>query len=254
MATAPQHVTLAAMNHDVGAWVDEVAKLTQPEKIHWCDGSEAEFETLKRELIADKQLLPLNPQSFPDCVLSRSNPSDVARVEHLTFVCTVNKEDAGPNNHWIAPKQAHAQMDALFAGCMKGRTMYVVPYCMGPLDSAYARCGVEITDIRRQAEDWQREATRHLATGRTAEALEAYAEHGMVHAAETRAAAREDLVDRWDRDRLAEPEMLIGGRRLIDIYLIGSGWQMAGDQRECAPDADRRAAQARLLRAGALHI
>jgi phosphoenolpyruvate carboxykinase (GTP) len=91
-------------------------------------------------------LLPLNPQSFPGCVLSRSHPSDVARVEHLTFVCTKNKEDAGPNNHWIAPKQAHAQMDALFAGCMQGRTLYVVPYCMGPIDSPFSRCGVEITD------------------------------------------------------------------------------------------------------------
>jgi phosphoenolpyruvate carboxykinase (GTP) len=146
MATAPQHVTLAAMNHEVAAWVDEVAKLTQAQKIHWCDGSEAEFETLKRELIADKQLLALNPQSFPDCVLSRSDPSDVARVEHLTFVCTANEEDAGPNNHWIAPAQAHARMDALFAGCMKGRTLYVVPYCMGPIDSPFSRCGVEITD------------------------------------------------------------------------------------------------------------
>jgi phosphoenolpyruvate carboxykinase (GTP) len=146
MATAPQHVTLAAMNHDVAAWVDEAAKLTQAQRIHWCDGSEAEFETLKRELIADKQLLPLNSQSFPNCVLSRSDPSDVARVEHLTFVCTRNKEDAGPNNHWIAPRQAHAQMDALFAGCMQGRTLYVVPYCMGPIDSPFSRCGVEITD------------------------------------------------------------------------------------------------------------
>jgi phosphoenolpyruvate carboxykinase (GTP) len=78
--------------------------------------------------------------------LSRSNPSDVARVEHLTFVCTQNKDDAGPNNHWIAPAQAHAKMDALFAGCMKGRTLYVVPYCMGPIDSPFSRCGVEITD------------------------------------------------------------------------------------------------------------
>ncbi len=146
MATAPQHVTLASMNHDVAAWVDEVAKHTHAAKIHWCDGSEAEFESLKRELIADKQLLPLNPQSFPDCVLSRSNPSDVARVEHLTFVCTKNKEDAGPNNNWLAPQQAHAQMDALFAGCMQGRTLYVVPYCMGPIDSPFSRCGVEITD------------------------------------------------------------------------------------------------------------
>src|ERR1700678_3646424 len=147
MATAPQHVTaLESMNRDVSAWVDQAAKLTQPDRFHWCDGSEVKFETLKRDLIADKQLLPLNPQNFPDCVLSRSNPSDVARVEHLTFVCTRNKDDAGPNNHWIDPVQAHAQMDALFAGCMKGRTLYVVPYCMGPIDSPFSRCGVEITD------------------------------------------------------------------------------------------------------------
>src|ERR1700759_1745545 len=104
MATAPAHVTsLATLNHDVAAWVEEVAKLTQPAKIYWCDGSEAEFQALKRELIAAKELLPLNAQHFPNCVLSRSHPSDVARVEHLTFVCTKSKEDAGPNNHWIAP-------------------------------------------------------------------------------------------------------------------------------------------------------
>src|SRR5260370_18841543 len=146
MAMEPEQVARAAMNHDVAAGVDEVAALTQPKKIHWGDGSEAEFEALKRELLADKQLLPLNPQSFPGCVLSRSHPSDVARVEHLTFVCTTNKDDAGPNNHWIAPKEAHAQMDALFAGCMQGRTLYVVPYCMGPIASPLSRCGVEITD------------------------------------------------------------------------------------------------------------
>src|SRR3984885_1503075 len=147
MATAPQLVTsLASMNRDVSAWVDGVAKLTMPEHIHWCDGTPAEFQALERELIAAKELLPLDPQSFPGCVLSRSDPSDVARVEHLTFVCTRSEADAGPNNHWIAPAQAHARMDALFAGCMKGRTMYVVPYCMGPIDSPFSRCGVEITD------------------------------------------------------------------------------------------------------------
>jgi phosphoenolpyruvate carboxykinase (GTP) len=147
MATAAQHVTsLDSMNRDVAAWVNEVAKLTQPDHIYWCDGSQAEFQAIERELIASKELLPLNPQSFPGCVLSRSDPSDVARVEHLTFVCTKDRDDAGPNNHWIAPAQAHAQMDALFAGCMRGRTLYVVPYCMGPLDSPFSRCGVEITD------------------------------------------------------------------------------------------------------------
>jgi phosphoenolpyruvate carboxykinase (GTP) len=147
MATAPQHVTaLVSINRDVSAWVDEVAKLTQPDHIYWCDGTHSEFQSLQRELIASKELLPLNSQSFPGCVLSRSNPSDVARVEHLTFVCTKNRNDAGPNNHWIDPAQAHAQMDTLFAGCMQGRTLYVVPYCMGPIDSPFSRCGVEITD------------------------------------------------------------------------------------------------------------
>jgi phosphoenolpyruvate carboxykinase (GTP) len=147
MATAPQHVSsLASMNPGVAAWVEEVAKLTQPSKIYWCDGSDLQFQTLKRELVADNQLLPLNQKSFPGCVLSRSHPSDVARVEHLTFVCTKDQEDAGPNNHWIAPAQAHAKVDALFAGCMKGRTLYVVPYCMGPIASPFSRCGVEITD------------------------------------------------------------------------------------------------------------
>jgi len=147
MATAPQHVTsLESMNREVSAWVDSVAKLTQPGRIYWCDGSDAEFQALERELVASKELLPLNSQSYPGCVLSRSHPSDVARVEHLTFVCTRNKEDTGPNNNWIAPAQAHAQMDGLFAGCMKGRTLYVVPYCMGPIDSPLSRCGVEITD------------------------------------------------------------------------------------------------------------
>jgi phosphoenolpyruvate carboxykinase (GTP) len=147
MATAAQHVTsLDSMNRDVSAWVSEVAKLTQPDHIYWCEGSQSEYQAIERELIASKELLPLNPQSFPGCVLSRSDPSDVARVEHLTFVCTKNRDDAGPNNHWIAPAQAHAQMDALFAGCMRGRTLYVVPYCMGPLDSPFSRCGVEITD------------------------------------------------------------------------------------------------------------
>ena len=147
MATAPHHLTsLASMNRDVANWVDEVARLTTPDRIYWCDGSESEFQMLERELVAKKELLPLNQSEFPGCYLYRSNPSDVARVEHLTFVCTEDEEDAGPNNNWMAPEDAHQKMDALFAGCMKGRTLYVVPYCMGPIDSPFSRCGVEITD------------------------------------------------------------------------------------------------------------
>ncbi len=147
MATAPQHLTsLASLSRDVANWVDEVARLTQPDRIYWCDGSESEFQMLQRELVAKKELLPLNQTEFPGCYLYRSNPSDVARVEHLTFVCTEDQEDAGPNNNWMAPEDAHQKMDALFAGCMRGRTLYVVPYCMGPIDSPFSRCGVEITD------------------------------------------------------------------------------------------------------------
>ncbi|KFN50946.1 phosphoenolpyruvate carboxykinase (GTP) [Arenimonas composti] len=127
-------------------WVDDVARLTQPDAIHWCDGSDAENDRLTELMLAGGDLLRLNPETHPNCFLHRSSPSDVARVEHLTFVCTPEREDAGPNNHWMAPEDAHAKIDGLFAGCMKGRTMYVVPYCMGPIDSPLARCGVEITD------------------------------------------------------------------------------------------------------------
>ena len=127
-------------------WVDSVAQLTQPDQIHWCDGSQAENDRLVSEMCADGILSPLNDEDFPDCYLHLSDPSDVARVEHLTFVCTSAQDDAGPNNHWMEPADAHEKIDALFAGAMQGRTMYVIPYCMGPIDSPYARLGVEITD------------------------------------------------------------------------------------------------------------
>jgi phosphoenolpyruvate carboxykinase (GTP) len=147
MATAPNaFVPPSDISPQVASWVAQVAELTQPERIYWCDGSPAETARLRNELIAKKELAPLNDKTFPDCFLARSHPSDVARVEHLTFICTKNQEDAGPNNNWMAPGEAHAKMDALYKGCMKGRTLYVVPYCMGPIDSPYSRCGVEITD------------------------------------------------------------------------------------------------------------
>lgn len=134
--------TLASLN----AWVAEVAALTEPDRIQWCDGSDSEDSELIKRMQADGTLVELNQRTHPGSYLHRSHPEDVARVEHLTFVCTSDKDDAGPNNHWMAPDEAHAKMDALFKGCMRGRTMYVVPYCMGPIDSPLSRCGVEITD------------------------------------------------------------------------------------------------------------
>jgi len=127
-------------------WVDSVAALTRPDTIHWCTGSGEEYESLIQAMTEAGDLLPLNNQEYPGCYLHRSDPSDVARVEHLTFICTQDAADAGPNNHWMAPAEAHAKIDGLFEGAMQGRTLYVIPYCMGPIESPYARLGVEITD------------------------------------------------------------------------------------------------------------
>jgi phosphoenolpyruvate carboxykinase (GTP) len=147
MATAhPLSHALPDISRGVADWVESVRQLTQPDRVHWCDGTDAEYRSLMAELTQRGELTRLNQENFPGCSLARSHPSDVARVEHLTFVCTTNRDDAGPNNHWMAPVEAHQRMDALFKGCMKGRTLYVVPYCMGPIDSPYSRCGVEITD------------------------------------------------------------------------------------------------------------
>jgi phosphoenolpyruvate carboxykinase (GTP) len=147
MATAPNLLSpLPSLSSEVAQWVESVRQLTQAKAVHWCEGSDAEIAGLRAQLQKSGELLPLNEKEFPGCDLARSHPSDVARVEHLTFICSKNKDDAGPNNNWMAPDEARAKMKALFSGCMKERTLYVVPYCMGPIDSPYSRCGVEITD------------------------------------------------------------------------------------------------------------
>ncbi|RLA25006.1 MAG: phosphoenolpyruvate carboxykinase, partial [Gammaproteobacteria bacterium] len=136
---------MTTSNESLQNWVTEVAALTKPDTIHWCDGSEAEYQGLIDLMLDSGDLTKLN-DSYENCYLHRSDPSDVARVEHLTFICTQTEDDAGPNNHWMKPSDAHAKMKELYSGCMQGRTLYVVPYCMGPIDSPYSRCGVEITD------------------------------------------------------------------------------------------------------------
>ena len=137
---------MASQNAALNQWVDAVVALTRPNKIHWCTGTEDEYQTLLKKMLADGTLLQLNQERYPNCYLHRSHPSDVARTEQLTFVCTPQKDDVGPNNNWMLPADAHKKMDELFIDCMKGRTLYVVPYCMGPIDSPHSRCGVEITD------------------------------------------------------------------------------------------------------------
>jgi phosphoenolpyruvate carboxykinase (GTP) len=127
-------------------WVDQAAAITRPKNIHWCDGSEAEYQRMIAGMLASGVFIELNQKEYPNCYLHRSDPSDVARTEHLTFVCTANQDDAGPNNNWMPPAQAKEKVGKLFAGAMTDRTMYVVPYIMGPVSSPYSQIGVEITD------------------------------------------------------------------------------------------------------------
>src|SRR5438093_7556007 len=134
------------MASSVEEWVQEVERFTRPKNVVWCDGSEAENERLVQQMLGDGTLIGLDQSALPGCYLHRSNPSDVARTEHLTFICSERPEQAGPTNNWMSPADAHDRVWPLFSGAMRGRTMYVVPYIMGPVASPYARVGVEITD------------------------------------------------------------------------------------------------------------
>jgi phosphoenolpyruvate carboxykinase (GTP) len=133
-------------NRSLSAWVEEVARQTRPARVQWCDGSEEEYRTLIQAQLADGSMIELNKEKFPSCYLHRSDPTDVARTEHLTFICSDTAEEAGPTNNWMSPEDARRKVGPLFDGAMAGRTMYVVPYLMGPVGSPSAKVGVELTD------------------------------------------------------------------------------------------------------------
>jgi phosphoenolpyruvate carboxykinase (GTP) len=135
-----------ASNRAILTWVEEQARLCQPDRIFWCDGSEAEKELLTREAVAKGILIKLNQEKLPGCYYHRSNPNDVARVEQCTYICTETEEQAGPTNNWAAPKEMYQKLLGLARGGMKGRTMYVIPYLMGPLGSPMTKVGIELTD------------------------------------------------------------------------------------------------------------
>ncbi|MBI3783676.1 MAG: phosphoenolpyruvate carboxykinase (GTP) [Deltaproteobacteria bacterium] len=139
-------MTRGNVNTALKKWVDEVAAITTPARIHWVDGSQEENDRLIKEMLDSGVLQNLNQEKFPHCYLHRSDPSDVARTEHLTFICSEKKEDAGPINNWMAPGEAREKVGSLFRGAMQGRTMYVIPYLMGPEGSPFSKVGVEITD------------------------------------------------------------------------------------------------------------
>ncbi|TZG29206.1 phosphoenolpyruvate carboxykinase (GTP) [Sphingomonas montanisoli] len=145
-ASAPELIAAPTNNAALIEWVEQIAAFTQPDSIRWCNGSEAEASELAAELVAAGTLIALDPEKRPNSFYARSDPGDVARVESRTFICSDRPEDAGPTNNWRDPAETRATLDGLFEGCMRGRTMYVVPFCMGPLGSDKSAIGVELTD------------------------------------------------------------------------------------------------------------
>ena len=133
-------------NKNVLSWVDEMVALVKPDSVVWIDGSEEQLSALRDQSIASGEMHPLNQEKLPGCLIHRTAVNDVARVEHRTFICSRNKEDAGPTNNWWDPKEAYPELTKLFDGVMKGRTMYVIPYSMGPIGSSFSKVGVELTD------------------------------------------------------------------------------------------------------------
>src|ERR1700682_1855881 len=144
--SAPGAAQPLSENRHLLRWVDKMARLTKPAAIHWVDGSARENELLCSQMVQSGTFIKLNDDLWPGCYYSRSDPGDVARVEDRTFICSLSKDSAGPTNNWVNPFEMRKKLKQLFSGCMRGRTMYVLPFSMGPVGSPMSQIGVQLTD------------------------------------------------------------------------------------------------------------